>query len=80
MSFLVNDRWRAEFAVTETGIYLYTVEAWANRFQSWRRDLKKRLDAKQDVSVDLLVGAELVEAAAKRANDADAAKLQELGA
>lgn len=76
MAFLANDRWRAEFAVTETGIYLYTIEAWADHFQSWRRDLKKRLDARQDVSVDLLLGAELIEAAAKRAKGADAEQLQ----
>ncbi|HEY1788389.1 MAG TPA: maltotransferase domain-containing protein, partial [Verrucomicrobiae bacterium] len=76
MTFVANDRWRGEFAVTETGIYLYTIEAWADHFQSWRRDLKKRLDAGQKVSVDLLVGAELAEAAAKKANDADAAQLR----
>ncbi len=77
MEFLVNDRWRAEFAVAQTGIYLYTVEAWADHFLSWRRDLKKRLDAKQDVSVNLLVGVDLIEAAVKRADAADAAQLQD---
>ncbi|MGH8023558.1 MAG: maltotransferase domain-containing protein, partial [Limisphaerales bacterium] len=71
MTFMVNDRWRGEFAVSEPGIYLYTVEAWVDYFRSWRRDLKKRLDAGQDVSVDLLAGAALAEAAAKRADGAD---------
>ena len=75
MSFLVNDRWSGEFSVTETGTWLYTIEAWVDHFQSWRRDLKKRLDAKQDVSVDLLVGAEMVQAAAARATGADATQL-----
>jgi starch synthase (maltosyl-transferring) len=76
MTFLVNDRWRGEFAVTETGIYFYTVEAWIDHFKSWRRDLKKRLDAGQDVSVDLLVGAAMAEAAATRANGDDAPQLR----
>jgi starch synthase (maltosyl-transferring) len=75
MAFVANDRWRGEFAVTETGVYVYTVEAWADHFQSWRRDLKKRLEVRQDVSVDLLVGAELVEAAARRAGGADAGQM-----
>ena len=75
MSFQVNDRWRGEFSVTEIGTYFYTIEAWVDHFQSWQRDLKKRLDAKQDVSVDLLVGADIVQAAAKRASGADATKL-----
>jgi starch synthase (maltosyl-transferring) len=75
MEFLTNDRWRGEFSMPEMGVYLYTIEAWIDHFKSWRRDLKKRLDAKQDVSVDLLVGAELIEAAAGRANGADAEQL-----
>jgi len=75
MEFLANDRWRGEFSIPEMGVYFYTIEAWIDHFKSWRRDLKKRLDAKQDVSVDLLVGAELIEAAAGRANGADAEQL-----
>ncbi|HZF00608.1 MAG TPA: alpha-1,4-glucan--maltose-1-phosphate maltosyltransferase [Methylomirabilota bacterium] len=70
-----NDRWRGEFVVTEIGNYFYTVEAWVDHFKSWRADLQKKLDAKQDVSVDLLVGAEWIEAAIKHANSLDAEKL-----
>ncbi|MGH7980384.1 MAG: maltotransferase domain-containing protein, partial [Limisphaerales bacterium] len=50
---------------------------WADHFQSWRRDLKKRLDARQAVPVDLLAGADLIEAAATRAHDVDASQLQD---
>ena len=67
MEGLGNDRWRAEFTVHHLGRYVYTVMAWADHFETWRRDLVKRVDADQDVSVDLLVGAELVAAAAERA-------------
>jgi starch synthase (maltosyl-transferring) len=76
MAFQANDRWRGEFSVSQTGVYLYTIEAWVDHFQSWRRDLKKRLDANQDVSVDLLTGAQMIEAAAKRAAGADAEQLR----
>jgi starch synthase (maltosyl-transferring) len=76
MEFLINDRWRGEFSVNEIGTYFYTIEAWVDHFKSWRRDLKKRLQAGQDISVDLQVGAVLVEAAATRANGADAEQLQ----
>jgi starch synthase (maltosyl-transferring) len=68
---LGNDRWRAEFTVHHLGRYLYTVMAWADHFETWRRDLVKRVDAGQDVGVDLLVGAALVAAAAERADDQD---------
>jgi starch synthase (maltosyl-transferring) len=62
-----NDKWKAAFKVTELGRYAYTVCAWLDRFKSWRRDLAKRLEAGQDLSVDLLTGAALVEQALPRA-------------
>ena len=72
MEPLVNDRWRASFKVTEIGRYVYTVQAWVDHFKSWRRDLIKRTEAAQDVSVELLVGAKLAEDAARRASASDA--------
>src|SRR6202035_1073299 len=76
MKFLGNDRWRGEFAVAELGSYCYTVEGWIDRFATWRGDLEKRISAGQDVSVDLLVGADLIERAAARARSEDAGGLQ----
>src|SRR5215469_15492679 len=72
MKLLGNDRWRGEFSVAESGRYQYTVEGWIDRFGTWRKDLQKRIAAKQDVSVDLLIGAGLIEAAAGRAKGEDA--------
>jgi starch synthase (maltosyl-transferring) len=77
MKPLGNDRWRGEFSVAELGTYLYTVEGWIDRFQTWRRDLEKRISANQDISVDLLIGAQLIEAAAARAKGEDAAALRD---
>ena len=77
MSPLGNDRWRGEFSVTELGVYRYTIQAWIDRFATWRRDLHKRLQAGQDVSVELLIGGKLVEEASKRAKGADAARLKD---
>src|SRR5579862_235077 len=72
MSPIGNDRWRGEFRVPEVGRYQYTVEGWIDRFTTWRRDLQKRIDAAQDVHVDLLIGAKLLEDVAERANPEDA--------
>ena len=72
---LVNDRWWAEFPVTALGLHEFTVKAWVDRFGTWRRDLRKRLDAGQDVAVDLKTGLLLVEAAAERAKGPDALAL-----
>ena len=75
MQPLPNDRWRAEFPVAEMGRYIYTLEAWIDQFQTWHRDLMKRVHARQDVSVDLLIGAHLLEEAASRAESPDRERL-----
>jgi len=79
MQSLGNDRWQAQFTVTELGRYFYTIEGWVDPFQTWRKDLLKRLQAGQDVRADLLVGVKLVEAAAGRASGADAKRLNDWG-
>ncbi len=76
MRVLGNDRWEGAFTVEELGIYNYTVQGWVDRFQSWRKDLKKKFEANQDIKVDLLIGSELIEKAAGRASGADAEKLR----
>ncbi len=80
MRSLVNDRWYGSFLVDELGRYVYTLQAWVDRFKTWRRDLQKKVAAGQDVAVDLLAGAELVEKAASRAKEDDAARLRRLAA
>ena len=72
-----NDCWEAVFSVSVIGRYFYTVRAWMDPFQTWRGDLKKRIAAGQDISVDLLIGAKLVAEAGERAGGEDAARLRE---
>ncbi len=67
MEPLGNDRWRGSFRVGEPGRHLYTLMACVDHFETWRWGLEKKLQASQDVSLDLLVGADLLEGAAKRA-------------
>ncbi len=76
MEFLVNDRWRGSFQVSELGHYHYGLQAWVNHFKTWRRDLAKKTEAKQDVAVDLLVGAKLIDEAAARASGGKAETLK----
>ena len=75
MTSLVNDRWQGTFAVAEIGRYLYTLVAWVDRFQSWRRDLQKKAAVGEHSELDFLTGALLIEEAAKRASDGDQKKL-----
>jgi len=76
MKFLVNDRWRGEFMVGEVGRCLYTIEAWVDGFKTWHRGFEKKVEAGQDVSVDILAGALLIEEASKRASGQDQTRLQ----
>jgi starch synthase (maltosyl-transferring) len=67
-----NDRWRGEFPVLQVGRYKYMVEGWIDRIATWRGDLVKRIDAGQDVHVELLIGAQIIEEVAVRATSEDA--------
>ncbi len=58
-----NDRWVGTFPPDKIGVWRYTVEAWTDRFATWRRDLIKRLDAGQDVDVELEEGALMTQCA-----------------
>jgi len=81
MEPLGNDRFRGRFTVESLGKHEYTVAAWIDRFGSWRRDLRKRLEAGQDPAMDFEIGAGLVEGAAAQAEAAgDAADGAELRA
>jgi starch synthase (maltosyl-transferring) len=80
MAPLGNDRWRASFEVTVPGRYRYTLEAWVDPYRTWRHDLRRRVDAGQDVGVDLQIGAALIDEAARRASGTDARHLQVLAA
>ncbi len=67
MTHLGNDRWKASFPVATPGDHLYTITAWIDEFTTWQASLIKRLEANQDVSVELLIGADLLAHAAARA-------------
>lgn len=71
MQALVNDRWFGEFPVEELGRYRYTIHAWVDHWETWRRDLVKRIAADTDATVDYLIGAELIKQAATRAHASD---------
>jgi starch synthase (maltosyl-transferring) len=76
MTHCGNDEWTASFTVTELGSHLYTVRAYVDRFDTWQADLNKRIEAGQDVALELQIGAEILRPAAKRADASDAWKLQ----
>ncbi|MGI8609495.1 MAG: alpha-1,4-glucan--maltose-1-phosphate maltosyltransferase [Candidatus Dormibacteria bacterium] len=56
----INDRWTADFVPGEVGSWLFEVGAMVDRYGTWLRDTTIKLQAGQDVSVELQEGAILV--------------------
>jgi starch synthase (maltosyl-transferring) len=79
MAPTVNDRWAGEFEVHAVGTHQFTVAAWVDHFGTWQYDLRKRVTAGQDVRVDLQIGADLVDDAAKQTNGDVSKQFAELG-
>jgi starch synthase (maltosyl-transferring) len=70
-----NDAWAGGFEPDRVGHYQYAIEAWTDHFATWRRDLKKKVDAGHDVSLELEEGALIVERRIAAAGARDAKQL-----
>ena len=76
MSFKNNDRWEASFVPDSQGMYEYTIKGWIDYYGTWLDGLKKKFDAGQDVSVELLIGADIMENSQDRVTTAQKKKLK----
>ncbi|GIX47337.1 MAG: alpha-1,4-glucan:maltose-1-phosphate maltosyltransferase [Candidatus Tectimicrobiota bacterium] len=56
------------------------MQAWVDPFETWRRNLEKKVAAGQEVHVELLSGLELIEEATKRATGEEATQLAQWAA
>ncbi len=63
-----RDRWHGSFVPDGIGRWTYAIEAWTERFATWRHALAVRVEAGRDVALDLLEGAALVADAAAHAS------------
>jgi starch synthase (maltosyl-transferring) len=70
-----NDRWVGTFECSEIGMHEFTVEAWTDRFGTWRHGIVAKIEAGQDVAVELEEGAQLLDLLSKRVARADRARL-----
>jgi starch synthase (maltosyl-transferring) len=52
-----NDEWRGSFMVDQTGSYLFAVEAWVDHLDTWYSGIRKKIEAKVDVKIELIEGA-----------------------
>lgn len=71
-----NDVWRARFTPPDPGSYRFTIVAWVDRLETWRREWVRREDP-DDLCMAARIGAEWARAAAGRATEADAELLSD---
>jgi starch synthase (maltosyl-transferring) len=60
MRAIFNDEWTASFVAQQKGLYFFKVVAWVDHFETWFDGFKKKANAKVDVHVELLEGAQLL--------------------
>jgi starch synthase (maltosyl-transferring) len=73
---LGNDRWQAAFPLGALGRYGYEINAWRDRFETFRDELAKKSSAGVPISLELIEGETLLRAAAARAAKPLSAALQ----
>ncbi len=71
-----NDRWEAVIEPSTLGRHEVVVEAWTDRYTTWRHRIVTKCDAGQDITVELLDGADLLEARLPSVADDDRAFLE----
>jgi starch synthase (maltosyl-transferring) len=71
-----DDVWEGRWIVNHVGSYEYTVVAWIDSFETWRKNMVKKMDAGIPTLNDFLEGADLIETAALLAKKTDATEMR----
>jgi len=64
MTMSLNDRWEASYTFESTGEYEFWINGWEDHYTTWKKGLRKKYEAGQDIALELQIGAELLNAAA----------------
>jgi starch synthase (maltosyl-transferring) len=62
MQHAENDRWLASFIPEQPGRYVFAVDAWTDRYGTWRRDFLLKRNAGQPVDLEAREGRALLDA------------------
>ena len=68
-------RWSGSLTPTRTGLHQVVVEAWTDRYATWRHEVEVKVAVGQDVSLELEEGGLLLEELAARSTGADRDRL-----
>jgi starch synthase (maltosyl-transferring) len=64
MELVNNDFWTVDYIFIETGKYTFWIEGWEDHYTNWKKGLKKKFDAGQDIDVELQIGTIVMDQAA----------------
>jgi starch synthase (maltosyl-transferring) len=67
MRLVENDRWAGEVLLPDNTRYAYTIEAFSDRWATWRDEIEKKVGAGLDVALELLEGRAILAEALPRA-------------
>jgi starch synthase (maltosyl-transferring) len=73
-----NDAWHARIEMSRLGRYYYSALGWVDAFATWRHGFDRKVAAGASVDLELLEGAQLIEAAAARGHGEQRAQLVEI--
>ncbi len=76
--FYDNDRWVGRFSLDAVGRWRYTIDAWTDLFESWCDEIEKKLEAGQNIELEVVEGRSIVEGALQEARSGDAARIREV--
>ncbi|RVV98282.1 alpha-1,4-glucan--maltose-1-phosphate maltosyltransferase [Mesobaculum littorinae] len=74
MAFIDNDRWGCEVTFDTPGPARFSIIAWRDLWGAWARDTRKKIDAGQDVKVELMEAAQIIAQAKAPKGEAKALK------
>ena len=73
----INDRWEGALTATDTGRHEFVIEAWRDRFATWRHDVEIKAAAGDDLELELEEGARILESLAPRVPARDRGRVVE---
>jgi starch synthase (maltosyl-transferring) len=80
LTYFENDRWRTKVTFPDNRLYEFTIIAWRDLFETWRKEVGKKHAAGIDITLELEEGRRLIDAAlaSDRASASDRAELSRL--
>jgi len=75
-----NDRWTTEVRLEGNGLHELVIDAWVDRYATWRHGVQAKAGAGQDVSVEIVEGIELLRALAPHVPDVRRPMVEEAAA